>query len=205
MRYTPQHKEETRERILRAAARQFRERGFAETGVASVMKEAELTHGGFYAHFQSKDDLIAEVIHSGFDQVSDRFESRFDHLSGIDWLRVWVERYLSDSHRDKTGEGCPFPALAPEIARSGPVARTAFTEIFLKRLKKICSHIDAPADEAETRVFAAIAQMVGALMLSRALDEPLSTRVREAASEASIRTLIGGQTSVDDQNERGAS
>ncbi len=189
MRYTAEHKKRTRERILKAAGKQFRARGFAETGVAAVMKEAELTHGGFYAHFESKDDLIAAVIRSGFDQVSERFEAQFDHLPDREWLRAWVHRYLGDEHRAHTAEGCPFPALAPEIARSGAEARTAFTEIFEKRLAKVCSRVDASRGEAERRVMAAVSQMAGAMMISRALDEPFATRVREAAAAEAFATL----------------
>ncbi len=148
MRYTPEHKQVTRERILRAAARQFRERGFAESGVAAIMQEADLTHGGFYAHFAGKDELIAEVIRSGFDQVTERFEAKFAHLDGDDWLREWVNRYLSDAHFAHTDQGCPMPALAPEIARSGPAARRAFTELFEERLDRIVSRVDATPPRA---------------------------------------------------------
>lgn len=189
MRYTPEHKQETRERILRAAARQFREHGFAEAGVAAIMKEAELTHGGFYAHFRSKDELIAEVIRSGFDRVSERFESHFDGLEGAEWLAAWVHGYLSREHRSHTANGCPLPALASEIARSGPHARSAFTEFFEQWLDRISDRIDAPAPDAEVRVLAAISQMAGALMLSRALDEPLATRVLSAAATEATAAL----------------
>lgn len=202
MRYAPEHKRQTRERILRAAAHQFRACGFAETGVAAVMKEAGLTHGGFYAHFDSKDELISEVIRGGFDRVSDRFEAQFDHLSGSAWLRAWVHGYLSDGHQQHTGRGCPMPALAGEIARAGPEARAAFSELVDERLAKIASRVDAPGPEAERRVLAAIAQMAGALMLSRALQEPLAARIRDAAAEAAIATLLG--RGATDRSEGGA-
>ena len=191
MRYPPEHKAETRERILSAAARRFREHGFAETPLAGIMRDAELTHGGFYAHFQSKDDLIGEVIRTGFDGVSDRFESRFSSLEGDEWLVAWVNGYLSDEHRAHTAHGCHMPALAPEIARSGPRARAGFTQLFGERLDKVCAHVDAPREEAERRVMAALSQMAGALMLSRAVDEPLASQIRRAAADAAVATLTG--------------
>lgn len=197
MRYTPQHKQQTRERILKAAARQFREKGFAGAGVSSVMKEADLTHGGFYAHFKSKDDLVAEVIRDGFDQVSERFEAAIDHLPDAEWLRAWVWRYLSAEHRAHTAEGCPMPALAAEIGRSGPNARAAFTELAFQRLDKVTSRIDAPKEEGVRRALAAVSQMAGALMLSRAFDEPLATHVREAAAQEAYSTLMGAISNPD--------
>ena len=197
MRYTPEHKAETRDRILKAASKRFRERGFADAGVASIMRDAGLTHGGFYAHFGSKDDLVASVIRSGFDRVSDRFESRFDGLEGDAWLRAWVEAYLGDGHVAHVAEGCPMPALASDIARSGEGARGAFTEIFEERLAKVSRRVSAPREEAERRVLAAISQMAGALMLARALDEPMSARVRRAAADEAYATLAGGGAGGD--------
>jgi TetR/AcrR family transcriptional repressor of nem operon len=195
MRYPAEHKQQTRQRILRAAARQFREKGFAETGVASVMQEADLTHGGFYSHFASKDELVAEVIRSGFDRVSDRFEARFEGLDNESWLRAWVNAYLSDEHLAHTSLGCPMPALAPEIARSGPEARAAFTDLFGERLGRVARHIDAPREEAERRVLAAISQMAGALMLARAIEGPLAGRIRAAAADVAVATLTGSNGS----------
>lgn len=191
MRYSAEHKQETRKRILNAAARQFREQGFAETGVAAVMKAANLTHGGFYAHFENKDALIAEVIRGGFSRVSENFESQFDHLSGNEWLREWVHRYLSDEHFEHTAQGCPLPSLTSEIARSGPEARAAFTNMFYERLEKAASHVDAPEEEAKSRVLAAISQMAGAMMLARAVDPPLDKAVRDAAAREAYATLVG--------------
>jgi len=197
MRYPPQHKQHTRERILRAAARQFRERGFEEPTVASIMREADLTHGGFYAHFQSKDELVGDVIRGGFDRVSERFEAAFDHLDDERWLGEWVAAYLSEEHELHPGEGCPMPALASEIARSGPSARSAFTALFRDRLERVKAKVDAPDAAADSRVLAAISQMTGALMLARALDEPLSSAIRHAAREAALATLLGRPRASD--------
>lgn len=191
MRYSPEHKQATRELILRAAARQFREKGFTETSVASIMKEANLTHGGFYAHFKSKDELVAEVINEGFDHVSDRFELTFDDLEGEAWLVMWVDRYLGDQHFMSRDQGCPLPSLTSEIARSGPQARESFTNLGYERLAKIITFVDAPEQEARRRVCAAFSQMVGAMMMARAMDEPFATDMRKAAKAEAIATLLG--------------
>lgn len=192
MRYTSDHKQQTREQILSAAARQFRERGFDQASVGSIMKEAGLTHGGFYAHFESKDQLIAEVIRGGFDQVTERFEQQFSQLEGDQWLKAWVDRYLSDGHFHATDQGCPMPALAGEIGRSGDQARHAFTELFEERIERVMKRVDAPAKEARRRVLAAVSQMAGALMLARTFDNELASDVRAAAAERAYATLIGG-------------
>jgi TetR/AcrR family transcriptional repressor of nem operon len=191
MRYTPQRKRETREQIVSAAARQFRERGFDGSSVGSIMSEAGLTHGGFYAHFESKDELIANVIRGGFDEVTEKFERQFSHLDGEDWLAAWVDRYLSDQHYHATDRGCPMPALAGEIARSGDQARRAFTELFEKRMQSVIARVDAPKKEARRRVLAAVSQMAGALMLARTFDNELASDVRSAAARSALATLTG--------------
>ena len=191
MRYATDHKGHTREQILAAAARQFRERGFDQASVGSIMKEAGLTHGGFYAHFESKDELIEEVIRDGFDQATERFEQRFSDLQGEAWLRAWVFGYLSDQHLGAADRGCPMPALAGEIGRSNEQARHAFTELFEQRVQRFLKHIDAPEDEARRRVLAAVSQMAGALMLARTFDNELADDIRSAAAEHALETLLG--------------
>ena len=189
MRYTPEHKQHTREKILAAAARRFKKDGFEGTSVSAVMGDAELTHGGFYSHFESKDDLVASVIRTGFDDASVTFEALFDHLEGDAWLTAWVTEYLSTTHTHLVAEGCPLPALAGEIARAGSHARHAFTTTFYERLAVVSSRVNAPTDEAERRVLAAISQMSGAIMLARATEEPLRTRILDAARTEAIGTL----------------
>ncbi len=191
MRYPTEHKSETREQILAAAARRFRAEGLASAGVAAIMRDAGLTHGGFYAHFKSKEDLIVEVITQGFDRVTERFEAHFEGLEGDAWLRAWVDAYLGQTHFEHVAEGCPFPPLAGEVARSGPTAIEAFTRLCLERCPSIERHIDAPPAESRRRTLAAISQMVGALMLARATDGPFSTEIREAAADAAFAALTG--------------
>lgn len=193
MRYTPDHKKEVRQRILRAASRRFREHGIARTSVAAVMQDADLTHGGFYAHFQNKTDLVQEVVRTSFDQTSARFESRFDEFEGDAWIEAWVRAYLSDCHRDARALGCPFTSVTPEITQADgdPPTLQAFGRMYEERIKALVRHIDAPPAEARRRVMAATAQMIGALMLSRSLDETASRKLRRAAGDEAIKTLLG--------------
>ena len=156
--------------------------------------------GGALCH--EADHAVARVrVGHGLARCGDRFEARFRRFTGSDWLRAWVNGYLSDEHCFRPGEGCPFPAVASEIARSGPAARRAFTELFGERMEKVSVHIDAPRAEAERRVLAAFAQMAGALMLARALDEPMATRVREAAAQAALARLDPRDPSVAERFE----
>lgn len=191
MRYPPAHKQHTRQRILKAASRQFRQRGFDGAGVASVMKEAKLTHGGFYAHFRTKRELIEEVIREGYRGPVEGFADQIAHLPPRERLEAWVRRYLTPLHRDHPAGGCPFAASASDAARAHPEARAAFGSLFTERLAVIACWIeDVPPAEAEVRVLAATSQMIGALMLARTLEEPMATRMLDAAADAAIRALL---------------
>jgi len=193
--YSAKHKPETRRRILQAAARQFREKGFAQSSVSAVMKEAGLTHGGFYAHFENKDALVAEVIRTGFDHVSERFESQFKNLRGEAWLRAWVHGYLGDAHLTHADQGCPLPTMSSEIARIGDQAVAAFTQLFYERLEHTSNQVDAPSAEARRRALAAFSQMVGGLMLARAVEPALAKEILVAVERQALLTLCGKQSS----------
>jgi len=117
---------EHRQRILEAAARRFRERGFEGIGVADLMKEAGLTHGGFYGHFSSKEDLIAEASDRALTQSLARWGKLADRASG-DALSALAGEYLTSRHRDDPGAGCVLAALGPDVARQGPAVRRSVT------------------------------------------------------------------------------
>ncbi|MEM6506455.1 MAG: TetR/AcrR family transcriptional regulator [Planctomycetota bacterium] len=192
MPYPPDHKRQSHNRILSAAARQFRAKGFDQASVGSIMREAGLTHGGFYAHFQSKDDLVSQVIRGGFDQATERFEARFQDLEGEAWLRAWVYGYLSDQHLESIACGCPMPSLAGEIGRSDTTTKDAFTDLFTQRIERWLTHVDAPENEARSRMLAAFSQMAGALMLARTLNNEMATAIRSSAAEHAMEILLGG-------------
>src|SRR5260221_361482 len=126
-RYTREHKARTHKRIVETASRAFRAEGVAGVAIPKVMGEAGLTHGGFYAHFDSKDALLAEAFTQAAHDARDRVLPVSEDAAPGEALRAVIESYVSPRHRDRRAEGCPFPALAGEIAREAPAARRALT------------------------------------------------------------------------------
>src|ERR1700741_5024355 len=117
MRYSPDHKQKTKERVLTEAAREIRAQGPHQIGVAAVMAKAGLTQGGFYAHFASKDDLVAQTIDHMFADSADTWRRRTEGRPGKEALNAYVDFYLSAAHRDARGAGCPLPFLASDLPR----------------------------------------------------------------------------------------
>lgn len=155
---------ENRRRILDAASRLFRERGFDAVSVSEVMKAAGLTHGGFYGHFSSKDDLVAQALTHVLAAASGE---------GGDFHR-YLDAYLSPGHRDSPADGCPTAGLAAAIRHQTPAARSAMTEGLRSQIGRIEKEL--PASVPSDRRRAAIgswAAMVGALILARAIDDPV--------------------------------
>ena len=154
---------ENRTRILDAASRMFREKGFDAVSVAAVMQAAGLTHGGFYGHFTSKDDLFAKSL----DHV---LATKADPGPGFD---EFVRAYISPAHRDDPGQGCPTAALASEARLQSPEAREALTAGLRAQVERLAQALpgESPADQrrAAMGVWSA---MVGALILSRAVNDP---------------------------------
>jgi TetR/AcrR family transcriptional repressor of nem operon len=164
-------REQSHQRILDAAARAVRRQGYAGVGVAEVMKEAGLTHGGFYAHFKSRDALLAAAIeHAAQDSVkilSRRIKALQD--AGASPVRALVEGYLADEHVDACERGCPVAALGSEIARQSDDV----LEVSRKRVRGLVEKVRQtlpPAAAAES-AFGLAASLVGALQLARALGE----------------------------------
>ncbi|MEM7682227.1 MAG: TetR/AcrR family transcriptional regulator [Planctomycetota bacterium] len=184
MRYTPDQKHETRCRILAAAAKRFLADGYAGASVQHVMRDAGLTHGGFYNHFKSKHDLLLAVFGDDFDRLEHRLDDRLHGLAPCRWLAGWFEAYLSDAHHAHPERGCPLPVLAAEIARGDAEARSALTDFLNGRLATMSERMGGLNHAEQDALLAGVAQAVGALMLSRAVDEPLATRVRSAAQNA---------------------
>ena len=197
----------TRERIVTAAAAEFRQHGIAATGLADLMKAAGLTHGGFYRHFASKDQLVAEACSAAIATMTERvaFSARERGRKG---LEAAVADYLSTEHRDNPRDGCPLAALGSEMARADPQTRAAATAGFLKLVDALAGGFDeGTPDEATRRATVAALTMIGALTISRVVtDQALSNAILRNA-EASI---TGQQTTEGkkakrpaDQRERG--
>lgn len=181
MRYEKDHKENTRRRVLEVAAARFREDGLDGVGVATLMGDAGLTHGGFYSHFSSKEALIEEVIDAGMEEDFKRIRAATQE-GGI---AAFVEYYLRPAHRDNPSRGCPAAALTPEIARRSPATRAAFT----RRLERMVGYIDSllPVSDIET-ARAIFGTLLGTLQLARTVsDEALSEELMKAGRVAALR------------------
>lgn len=172
MRYSNEHKAKTRERVLREAARELRAKGRENVAVARVMERAGLTHGGFYAHFESKEAMIADAIETMFNDARGRAEMIEATDDPRVALKTYIEFYLSKTHRDGRDRGCPLPALSGDFARGDDAQKARFglgVEGLTKRLAKALGGIGAGDTHAEAS--AMLAQMVGAVALSRAVSD----------------------------------
>jgi TetR/AcrR family transcriptional regulator, transcriptional repressor for nem operon len=181
MRYPTDQKQQTSQRILTAASNLFRNRGYEATGIDAVMASAGLTAGAFYAHFRSKEDLLAKSLDCAFCKSGKSWASRLANVKGPGWVRRFAGAYLSKAHRDNPELGCPMPALAPEIGRIGGASREVF-EQYLRGLIAIVGR-----ETGKEHAIPAIALCVGGLMLSRAVDDPkLSDRILSACRAAVV-------------------
>jgi len=179
----PSRKEATHERIVEAAARAIRRSGYGGTGVADIMKDAGLTHGGFYAHFDSREAMLAEAAdRAGADTVATM--TRVAGAAPPDQaLQAIIRAYLSKAHVEAVETGCAVAALGSEMPRQAPQVRRAAT----RRIKEMIDLVARQSPEwgqpgAHDRALVTVATAVGALVLARAVDDPkLSDALREAA------------------------
>ena len=187
MRYDAEHKQKTRARVLEEAASAIRLEGPDRVGVAGIMARAGLTHGGFYAHFASKDDLLAQAIEQMFVEGRERFWKVVGDKPPAEALRAYIDFYLSERHRDHRDRGCPLPALSGDVARLSVSAREAF-EVGIGRLRVAFeTRLSAlGAADPETLATSMLSEMVGALVMSRSVADPKRSDIILAASKASL-------------------
>lgn len=180
-RYGPAHKAETRQKILENAGRLFRGQGFAATGIQGLMAESALTVGGFYAHFESKEALFAEVFQHSLLQTRAMLLSGLEDSRGFPFVAEVARRYLSRAHRDHPAEGCALPALAPELARQSEETKAGFERLFRQIVDDFEPHLPERSGSQLTRrdrALALAALLVGGLTLSRAVkSKELSDRI----------------------------
>src|SRR6201991_1669558 len=168
MRYSKEHKQETHERIVKRAAVRLREKGAHGIGVADLMKEAGLTHGGFDAHFDSREALVIEAIAHIMDKSTKRWRELAEQMPPERRLASIVDSYLSAAHRDDPGHGCAVPTLGAEIARESPRTRKAFAAKLEQMIDMLAEQIpDVPRKAARKQAMAALATMMGTLVLAR--------------------------------------
>jgi TetR/AcrR family transcriptional repressor of nem operon len=177
MRYPRAHKQVTRQRILEAASQAFRERGVAETGVDEVMRRAGLTHGGFYAHFRDKTELIAEACAAAFDGAVSNLERIAAAPTPAARARLLIDSYLGPRHRDNRASGCLVVAVAADMARLRGSARSGYTRGFSRHLERLGAALRLSADPARNheQVTLLMSSLVGALLFARAVDDPVQS------------------------------
>ncbi len=162
MSYSPEHKQRTRQRIVDSARQLFRRRGMNGVGIDEIMADAALTRGGFYAHFPSKDALFMESLAGG--EISG---------DGTGDLVDIIDTYLSDGHRDHPEIGCPLPSLSADAARATPEIRSRFTKVVKGLVAMVMRGAGrSGGDASKYAAYATVAQLVGAVVLARAVNDP---------------------------------
>jgi len=184
MGYSKAQKKRTHKRIVTIASKRFREKGLAGFGIAELMKEAGLTVGGFYKHFDSRDDLVAEAVSSAFGGWKRRVDAAPSGGPSVSLAKL-IDDYLTAAHRDDPGTGCAFSALAPEIARSDKRTRALTTEQVRNDIQLIAGLIPArDAHAVRSQAILTFSALVGAMSLARAVsDEALSREILKTVAE----------------------
>jgi TetR/AcrR family transcriptional repressor of nem operon len=178
VRYSPDHKKLTRQRIIDSASQAFRERGVAETGLDEIMRRAGLTHGGFYAHFRDKTELVAEACSAGFEEAVPNLERIAALPTPRARARLLIDSYLSEHHRRNRGSGCLIVAVAADMARLDGPARAGYSKAFTRHLERLQAALRLSPDAAvnRERVTYLLSSLVGALLFARAVDDPIQSQ-----------------------------
>jgi TetR/AcrR family transcriptional regulator, transcriptional repressor for nem operon len=184
MGHSKAQKTKTHKRIISIASKRFREKGLARVGIAELMKEAGLTVGGFYKHFDSRDDLVAEAVSSAFGGWKCRVDAAKAGGPSVSLAKL-IDDYLDEAHRDNPGTGCAFSALAPEIARSDKQTRALTSEQVRNDIQLIAGLLPGKdKSRARSRAILTFSALVGAMSLARAVsDEGLSREILETVGQ----------------------
>ena len=182
MRYGPEHNDETRERIIEAAARLFREQGIAAVGLATIMTEADLTVGTFYTHFKSKEALVQQAVLRSLVTLHEKLGQTLE-------LETAVRAYLSPEHRDAAGAGCPVASLAPEVSRRPRATRETLARSLEPSLdvlaELLCKRRGTKVSQADAAAFFGL--LSGTLQLARITPQRAQS---DAILEAGIRAAL---------------
>jgi TetR/AcrR family transcriptional repressor of nem operon len=186
-RYPRDHKSLTRRRIIRRAAVQLRQKGLHGVSVADLMADAGLTHGGFYAHFKSRDALVAEACREVLARTAMHLSAAADGVPPLASRQALIEAYLTTAHRDDPGRGCAIAALGAELAREGPEIRQAVTGGVQNIIDVVaeCTPGASP-DQSRREAIATMATLVGTLLLARATTDPVLSDEILAAGRAAL-------------------
>jgi len=195
MRKSREEAARTRERIIEAAADEFRRNGIETTGLAELMAAAGLTHGGFYKHFASKDQLVTEACEYAINSLAKWFVATPAPEGKRSELRSLAASYLSAGHRDNPSGGCPFSALGSELVRADENTRAVATAGLLKVIDLIAQHYgDIRPDDAKRQALVAFSTLTGALTLARLVTDPrLSNLILREAAKSVVASKHAGQ------------
>jgi TetR/AcrR family transcriptional regulator, transcriptional repressor for nem operon len=178
MRYGAEHKQQTRERIVRAAGRRFRRGGSEGAGIGDLMRDLRLTHGGFYRHFDSKEGLFAEAFEQSLKEVGDRVVSAIEHAAPGGELKALIDAYLDVEHCADVAGGCPVAALASDVARRPRGARGPFLQALRAHIRRMAKYIPAANDEQRReKAIALFSGMAGTLTVARAFTDDQDRRM----------------------------
>ena len=197
MRYSAEHKEETRRKILDAAARRFRAEGYEGLGIDGLAKAAGVTNGAFYGHFATKADAFRAVVTSGLAELRDGID-QCRAEGGEDWLGHFAQFYFSDPKIGCAEDACALPSFAPEAARAPAETREAFQTALLEVMRAMAAGLPGEtADGRETRAWIALALLTGGVTLSRAVPDPtLVARIVDALTPAVVKLASPVQPSA---------
>ena len=172
MRYEPDHKASTHRRIVRNASRQLRAKGLNGPAVTTLMKVSGLTHGGFYRHFGSRDDLVVEAIEQSLQELRDTLIAAANEAKpGEEW-KAMIKTYLTLERCDRPEEGCPIAALAPDMSRTRPRLKQRISSAILKLRQELLPFMPGRSDEEKNADFLAIfSSMVGAIAIARTMPD----------------------------------
>jgi TetR/AcrR family transcriptional repressor of nem operon len=191
MRYDAEHKQKTHRKVLQAAAKAIRAEGPHRVGVAGVMAEAGLTHGGFYAHFASKDDLVAAAIGHMFEEARERLLHETQGRTPREALSSYIDFYLSAKHRDARTTGCPIAALASDLPRISDPAREQFAAGARRLTQSLAQLLEGVGNAfAEEEARSMLAELLGALSLARVEPERKRSDAILADSKCALKRRL---------------
>ncbi len=188
-----QYRRDTRERVLGEAARAFRAQGPERVSVQDIMRGVGLTHGGFYAHFKSKDDLLCQAVERMFDEALARWQGTVAGLSPADGLASYIRVYLAPLHARRTESGCPIAALASDQVRMPPAARAAFAAGVQRLRRAIAAHLRKMGHARPLPLATSVlGELAGAMVLARTAtdDKQSSQMLRASRSQLASRLRL---------------
>jgi len=188
MRYDAEHKSTIHQKIVKGASRQLRKKGLNGPTVAALMKASGLTHGGFYKHFSSRDDLVVEAVEESLRELTQTLLEAAEHSGSKDAWKAIVTTYLSRERCDRFDIGCPIAALAPDIARSAPGIKQRSSAAILKFRAELLPYMPGRTEEERQKNFLAIlTSIVGAIVIARTMPD---AHVREAILNSTRERLL---------------